>query len=300
MGERTYRIQVVGQRTGLTEGLIRAWERRYGVPRPRRSGGGYRVYTEADIEVLRRLRQLTQEGVSIGEAVKLVPELRREAKAQVSGAPAQAVAGDGAQLERWAAEIEAAAQRFDQRKVEAVLDEALASAPPLAVTSQLLLPVLRRIGEGWREGRISIVSEHLVGQSIRARLLALIEAAPRGARGHAICACFPDEEHEAGLLSAALRLRHAGYRVTYLGPRTPAAELGRMVRELSADLVGLSAVNPAGPEEFESRLARITQALPPGTRVWIGGAGAAQHPKICADLGARLLLDEDAWARALA
>ena len=54
--ERTYRIHIASEMTGVSEGLIRAWERRYGVLKPRRTPSGYRAYTQGDIEVLKRLR----------------------------------------------------------------------------------------------------------------------------------------------------------------------------------------------------------------------------------------------------
>ena len=80
MNEPTFRIQMAAEISGVKEGLIRAWERRYGVLKPARSPGGYRTYTQADIEVLKRLKRLTEEGVAIAEAVKLLPSIRREAR----------------------------------------------------------------------------------------------------------------------------------------------------------------------------------------------------------------------------
>jgi MerR family transcriptional regulator, light-induced transcriptional regulator len=59
MTERTYRIQVAAELSGGRVELIRAWERRYGVLVPRRTASGYRVYTERDVALLRRLKQLT-------------------------------------------------------------------------------------------------------------------------------------------------------------------------------------------------------------------------------------------------
>ncbi|GIW08274.1 MAG: hypothetical protein KatS3mg060_3079 [Dehalococcoidia bacterium] len=46
----------VVKRTGIPADTIRAWERRYGIPRPQRTASGRRLYSEADLDVLRRLR----------------------------------------------------------------------------------------------------------------------------------------------------------------------------------------------------------------------------------------------------
>src|SRR5688572_30038252 len=86
----TYRIRAVAQLTGLSEQVIRAWERRYGILSPKRTPGGYRAYTEEDIAILRRLRELTEQGVSIGDAARLVSQLRREVRSIRAAAPAPA------------------------------------------------------------------------------------------------------------------------------------------------------------------------------------------------------------------
>ena len=54
MSEPTFRIQMAAEMSGVKEGLIRAWERRYGVLKPARSPSGYRTFTRGDIEVLKK------------------------------------------------------------------------------------------------------------------------------------------------------------------------------------------------------------------------------------------------------
>ena len=47
-------IKDVAERTGLAAGTIRMWEQRYGVPIPSRTASGYRIYSDGDVELLRR------------------------------------------------------------------------------------------------------------------------------------------------------------------------------------------------------------------------------------------------------
>ena len=51
-------IGYVSLQTGLSTHVIRAWERRYQALSPRRSAGGRRLYTQADINRLRHLKRL--------------------------------------------------------------------------------------------------------------------------------------------------------------------------------------------------------------------------------------------------
>jgi DNA-binding transcriptional MerR regulator/methylmalonyl-CoA mutase cobalamin-binding subunit len=297
MTERTYRIQKVAELTGVPAGLIRAWERRYGVLRPRRTGGGYRAYSEDDVEVLRRLKQLTAEGVPISDAVRQLPDIRREVKA---ADVTQALPRGGNQVDELKARILEAAAKLDQGAVGAALDEALAALPPVAAYELVMVPVQREVGERWHQGKVTVAEEHLVTHAVRVRLLSLLHGAPRLSRKHVVCACFPDEDHEVGLLGAALRFRYAGFRVTYLGARTPVEHLARTVLAVRPDLVALSAVNDDGRRAFQKTLAAVFAALPPKTRVLIGGSGAAAYDDVCRELGALRLADESDWERLVA
>ncbi|HLI29339.1 MAG TPA: MerR family transcriptional regulator [Chloroflexota bacterium] len=58
-----YTTQRVARVTGIPVTTILAWERRYGIPRPKRGEGGRRLYSEQDIELLRAMRARTAEGV---------------------------------------------------------------------------------------------------------------------------------------------------------------------------------------------------------------------------------------------
>jgi DICT domain-containing protein len=67
-------IKDVAERTGLAAGTIRMWEQRYGVPAPRRTAAGYRCYSEADVELLRRVAAYRGEGLSVPAALERAQE----------------------------------------------------------------------------------------------------------------------------------------------------------------------------------------------------------------------------------
>lgn len=80
-----------------------------------------------------------------------------------------------------------------------------------------------------------------------------------------------------GALTVALRLRHAGVRVTYLGQRTPMEALGALVRRARPDSVALSAVTDPGEQQLVAFLDAMKAALPEGTPVVVGGRVAALY-----------------------
>ena len=63
-------IKEVAERTGIAAGTIRMWEQRYGFPEPARTPSGYRMYTEQDVDALRRVSTLRDAGLSVPAALE--------------------------------------------------------------------------------------------------------------------------------------------------------------------------------------------------------------------------------------
>jgi MerR family transcriptional regulator, light-induced transcriptional regulator len=64
------RIGELARRTGVSPNLLRAWEQRYGLLRPARSPGGFRLYSRADEVRIRRMTELIGQGLSAAEAAR--------------------------------------------------------------------------------------------------------------------------------------------------------------------------------------------------------------------------------------
>lgn len=67
-------IKDVAARTGVAAGTIRMWEQRYGFPAPGRTAGGYRVYSEDDVDALRRVVAYRHRGLSVPAAIERAHE----------------------------------------------------------------------------------------------------------------------------------------------------------------------------------------------------------------------------------
>jgi MerR family transcriptional regulator, light-induced transcriptional regulator len=64
------RIRDVVERTGVPEATLRAWEQRYGFPRPQRLPSGHRRYAAADLPVLREVVRLRDAGLPVSAAIE--------------------------------------------------------------------------------------------------------------------------------------------------------------------------------------------------------------------------------------
>lgn len=65
-------IREVAKLTGVNPITLRAWERRYGLIEPVRTDSGHRLYTQHNIDTLREVVQLTQQGIPISQIKNLV------------------------------------------------------------------------------------------------------------------------------------------------------------------------------------------------------------------------------------
>ena len=148
-------IAALSRRTGVAPDTLRKWEQRYGILRPRRTTGGQRRYDDSDVARVEWLRARLGEGYRIGEAATLLGG----AELEVASTP-----------EELQAAIVDAVARADESAITRLLDQAFQTAPLEAVFTEVVEPVLRRVGEGWEAGELSVAQEHLVSGAVRARL----------------------------------------------------------------------------------------------------------------------------------
>jgi len=257
-GAAQLRIGELARRTGVATELLRAWERRYGLFTPERTAGGYRLYSDDDVQRVRRMRELLGTGLSAAEAAR---QAASEPSASVEVAPAAAAS----------AELRRALEQFDDAAAHAAFDRLLADYSTRAVLAGVVLPLLRELGEGWERGEISVAQEHFASNLLRGRLLGLARGWDRGSGPRAVLACPPGERHDLGLVIFGLSLRELGWRITFLGADTPPDTIVETVERLGPEALVLAVTDSARLEGLAEAVGRLHDA---GTAVWVGGAGA--------------------------
>jgi MerR family transcriptional regulator, light-induced transcriptional regulator len=258
----TLRIGELSRRVGVSDHVLRAWERRYGLLHPERSEGGYRLYTEADEQRVRRMVGLLDEGLSPAEAARVAasPSVSR------AGPPATATTGELPQR------LEQSLDDMDEPAAQAVLDRLFSDLTVEAVLRDVLLPYLQRLGDRWATGEISVAQEHFASGVVRSRLLGLARGWGSGLGPHALLACPPGERHDLGLLMFGIVLHRGGWRVGYFGVDTPLEDLLPVARRAEPDLVVLAASDPAHFHTSAEPISQLGAVAP----LLLGGQGARQ------------------------
>jgi MerR family transcriptional regulator, light-induced transcriptional regulator len=294
-------IGVVAKQTGITLHVLRAWERRYGVVEPVRTPGGQRLYSDADIARLRLLRQVTEAGRNISQVAALPQaELERvaaqDARDGEVAKPESAAAG-------YRARCVAAAERLDGDAVHAVLMRAVVSLRPAEFLDDVLMPLLREVGELWHGGSIGPAHEHVVSVAARRVVAWLLEAYEAPANAPlALVTTVAGEQHEFGALMVSVVALDEGWRVTHLGTSLPASEIIRAARAVKPSLVALSVVNtaaPAGLDDVVGEVTSVRAALPPTVPLVVGGAGAVVRRAALEAAGATVIDDGPGLRRML-
>ncbi len=269
-------IADVERDTGLGKDTLRAWERRYGFPRPQRDAQGERRYGPAEVDKLRAIKRLIDAGHRPG---RLVTRTLDELQALRNDTTTEPV-GRGARDDEVDALLRLLA-RHDANALRHGLAGAEARHGLRAFVVDVVAPLTRRVGESWMRGELRIFEEHLLTESIQAVLHAALAGLPpaRGAP-RVLLATFPGEPHGLGLLMAQAVFALDDCPCLSLGVQVPTADIAAAARAWRADIVALSATACMKRNLLLESLAQLRAQLPAATALWAGGAAPAldRHP----------------------
>ena len=266
----THRIHRVAKLTGLSKDVVRVWERRYGLVKPLRSANRYREYTDEDVALLRFLKEELERGQTIGAlAIEGRESLLRRMRVSSSASPQELKPHDNL-----IDELVSLLDPLERVRFEMKLNGAIAVIPFEEAVQRILLPLQRRVGELWHEGRVNVAVEHYVTKLIQQKLFSVMNQLPVNEFGpRVLIACPEGESHEIGAQAAAYIAATRGCHVYYLGPNLPITDLQVLCERVKPDLVLLSLT------EIKSDAAarQLLQELEPFSARWpvaVGGQGA--------------------------
>jgi DNA-binding transcriptional MerR regulator len=281
------RIGELSRRVGVSDHVLRAWERRYGLLRPARSEGGFRLYSETDMRRVRRMQDYLARGLSAAEAARAV--LAEDAGPGPAAGPDRLPVAAG----EMASALRRALDAFDEPAAQAVLDRLVSDLSVTAILREIVLPYLAELGDRWKEGTASIAQEHFASNLIRGRLAGLARGWGDGSGPRAVLACPPGEMHDLALMIFGIALNRHGWRIDYLGADTPVEELTRAAAAWHPDLIVLAATRAQALEPLTAQLTTLAQAAP----LLLAGAGAT--PLLAEAVGARQMASDPVTAASI-
>jgi DNA-binding transcriptional MerR regulator/methylmalonyl-CoA mutase cobalamin-binding subunit len=259
------RISELSRRVGVSAETLRAWERRYGVLRPRRTNGNTRLYSALDEARVRLMKRYIADRLPVAQAAEMAMS------AQLRLSPGSSEQLPDHERRRAMHELASALAVFDETSADRTLQQLLAAYAATAVLRDVILPYLHKVGEWWEQNRISVAQEHFASHFLQARLHALSRGWDRGLGPRAVLAAAPGDYHTLGITCFGIALHRLGWRVVCLGSATPIEMIGEVAQATGASLIGVSASVVGLLEPHVAALAELAHATP----VAIGGNAAS-------------------------
>lgn len=273
MNQLNFNIGAVERDTGLSKDVLRMWERRYGFPVPDRDSNGERCYPTEQVERLRLIKRLMDQGHRPG---KLIATPAEELAAL---APRRSVSREmpGHSATDDLSELMLLIKQHDAAGYQQAMQQRLARQGLQRFVQDTIAPLTQRVGEAWEDGSFEVFEEHLFTEMTKRLLRQSIAALPGGRRGPRILlTSVPDEQHVLGLLMVEALFALEGAECIPLGTQMPLLEIARAATAHQADIVALSFSIAFPQRQIPGLLQQLRLMLTPEIALWVGGRGIAR------------------------
>ncbi len=287
-------IRELVHRTGVNASTLRAWENRHGLLTPVRTESGHRLYSQNDVQRVRRVQELLVQDLSLNEIARM---LDNAAEPPIEPSPRVMENSLAATLspawQGYLTETLSALENFSTDRLDSLYSESCAVYPIDIVTERLMIPVLEQLGLRWDKRPSGIAEEHFFSAWLRNKLGSRLHHAAGNAHGRQlILSCLPGEHHEISLLLVALGVLQRGYRVIYLGADMPIEQLQPVCRQTHAAGIILAGRGLVEPARIEANLKEISQLVASaGVPVFVGGRFSVLLQRELEEFGAQPLGD---------
>lgn len=279
---------------GVSEASVKRWADGGLLP-AEKTAGGHRRFRPEDIAAFRRARLGAESP-------------RRAASAGgMAGAEGEAAQTDGASGEVTSEVVFDSLVAGRAEEASALLvGQYLRGRTVAALADTLVCPAMRRVGDLWHEGGLTVAQEHVATRAALQALGALRAAAwPGESNGlAALCCGVESDYHELPVLVAALLLEAGGWEVVTLGASTPFYALAEAVGRFGPRLVCVTSTVLNDLERASREYVGFREAAArAGASVVLGGAGfdgETLRRRFPAELHAENFGQLEAFAAALA
>lgn len=274
----TYSIQQVSLITGLSKQLIRKWEERYHLVKPKRLDNRYRVYSHEDINTFLKAKSLVDQGNSIKQAVLLL---------QNGGLPNglehrgwEPVHLDA--LNSYVLDLLHAGTNYNEAEMNRLVHQAYHHYGLHDFIHSIAIPFLREVGQRWEKGQWGEFQESLASLTIRDFLIQLRRNFKHDEEAPILLgSCLPLEQHEIPVHLILLQALLKGWKVAFLGASPSPRSIEATVRLLKPKKVVLSALTTISFEGYPDLLQTLDDFayLHGDTEFFLGGPGSLTYCK---------------------
>lgn len=253
--DELFPIREVSRLTGINPVTLRAWERRYGLIQPTRTESGHRLYSKADIETVNRILDWIERGAAVSKVGKILARDEQQALA----VRAERDTLEQAQWPQWQARLMQGVSAFDDRMLEQLYGQIVATYPLNVAFEGILMPLWSDLLR--HQGHFGQASEWLFYDAfLRVQVLQRLKAACASPLPRVLMAAIPGECRKLELLVAALLISRDDLAVKVLGVGQPFDEL-TLVCEKTRPQALIVFSNHSHNQDLPGRLSRLALTL---------------------------------------
>jgi len=283
-------VSAVARRLGVAPATLRTWDRRYGLGPSAHREGCHRRYVAGDLARLEYMRSLVVAGVPAAEAAHQARTLEiteeysvATARSIVSICTADEAAGVSTKTpvgggnvvatpgaDQGARGLARAATALDAQACQELICRGIASNGVIPTWNQLIVPVLRGVGERWQSSGKGIDIEHVLSATVASALGSIVNNTTTFMNPRPVMlAGANNERHQLPLWALAAALAEVNIRTLMMGSGLPIDPLGEAITKTGPAAVFIwSQIGPTDLSELE-RLP-VTR---PAARIVVGGPG---------------------------
>ncbi|MEH6456682.1 MAG: MerR family transcriptional regulator [Cocleimonas sp.] len=217
--EGLYPIRTVSEVSGVNSITLRAWERRYGLFKPKRTPKGHRLYSEKDIKLIHQVLELLAKGVSIGRVAKALKEEHTVTNLLPTGS--ESVSSKELTSNQWGEHQETLLNRintYDILQLEIFHHELLSHYGTETISENLIRPTLETLSNRARQLQSLSGDYHFYRTFLLHRIGGLFLNLTIQNIGEKILLIPVDsEQDDVELLLYSMFLLKQGYQVVILG-----------------------------------------------------------------------------------
>lgn len=288
-------VSVVARRLGVAPATLRTWDRRYGLGPSLRQEGAHRRYVAQDLAKLEYMRSLVLAGVPAAEAAEkalsyssvesysvsvsrsvvtlCTPEEAAAVSTRVPVGGGNVVATRGAHPS--ARGLARAATALDSQACQELIARGIESDGVAGTWNQLIVPVLRGVGERWQSSGKGIEIEHVLSAAVQSALSAVVASASSFVNARPVLLVGANNErHQLPLWAVAASAAERNIRTLMLGQGMPIEALAEAISKTGpAAAFVWSQIGPTDISELES-----LPATRPAVKLIAGGPGWVGEP----------------------
>lgn len=240
-----YSIKDLENFTQIKAHTLRVWEQRYNLLNPKRTETNIRLYSDRDLKKILNINLLYNNGLKISKIAKLSDE---EILLEASEILKEPIENDIEGAERIINKI----MVYDECGIRDDLESLYIQCEFEEIFSNLIVPVLHKIGKLWQVDSITISHEHFFSNILRSFILKKTEeyhkTNPKKER--VLLFLKEDEYHELGLLFYNYLLNKRGYETIYLGQSVPIEDIAVAVRTIQPAYIFTSLIAKIDEKQF--------------------------------------------------